>query len=153
MKKSFISLATMFALGSIFFSCQTNVKEANYNVIPAPLEVVQGQDGAFVLTDGTKMFPNMIGIDPTMGTQLQNPVISEVVLPRGWSGSANKQSAVRGAGQSVKAQGEFPQAVYKKMTKLEAKDLQKIEVPVVSVEEFHENAKRYIETYYVNQNN
>ena len=106
-----------------------------------------------VLTDGTKMFPNMIGIDPTMGTQLQNPVISEVVLTRGWSGSANKQSAVRGAGQSVKAQGEFPQAVYKKMTKLEAKDLQKIEVPVVSVEEFHENAKRYIETYYVNQNN
>ena len=56
MKKSFISLATMFALGSIFFSCQTNVKEANYNVIPAPLEVVQGQDGAFVLTDGTKIF-------------------------------------------------------------------------------------------------
>ena len=106
-----------------------------------------------VLTDGTKMFPNMIGIDPTMGTQLQNPVISEVVLTRGWSGSANKQSAVRGAGQSVKAQGEFPQAVYKKMTRLEAKDLQKIEVPVVSVEEFHENAKRYIETYYVNQNN
>ena len=56
MKKSFISLAAMFALSSMFFSCQTNVKEANYNVIPAPLEIIQGQEGGFVLTDGTKIF-------------------------------------------------------------------------------------------------
>ena len=107
----------------------------------------------FVLEDGTKMFPNMIGIDPTYGTMLENPVISEIVLTRGWSGSDNKQSSVRSAGQSVKAQGDFPQGVYKHMTKLEGKELKKIEVPVVSVEEFHENAKKYIETHYVNQNN
>ena len=106
-----------------------------------------------VLSDGTKLFPNMIGIDPTMGTQLQNPVISEVVLTRGWSGSNNKQSSVVAGGQNVKAYGELPQGVYKKMTKLEAKELKKVEVPVVSVEQFHENAKKYIETYYVNQNN
>lgn len=106
-----------------------------------------------VLEDGTKMFPNMIGIDSTMGTQLQNPVISEVVLTRGWSGSDNKQSAVRTAGHGVKAQGDFPKGVYKQMTKLEAKELKKVEVPVVSVEEFHENAKRFIETHYVNKNN
>ena len=106
-----------------------------------------------VLSDGTKMFPNMIGFDPTMGAQLQNPVISEVVLTRGWSGSSNKQSSVAAGGQNVKAYGEMPQGVYKKMTKLESKELKKIEVPVVSVEQFHENAKKYIETYYVNQNN
>lgn len=107
-----------------------------------------------VLEDGTKMFPNMIGMDPTMGTQLQNPIISEIVLTRGWSGSANSQSSVRSAGQNVKAQGEFPQAVYKKMTRLSApEELKKMEVPVVSVEEFHENAKRLIENHYVNQNN
>lgn len=106
-----------------------------------------------VLSDGTKLFPNMIGIDPTMGTQLQNPVISEVVLTRGWSGSSNKQSSVVAGGQNVKANGELPKGVYKKMTKLETKELKKIEVPVVSVEQFHENAKKYIETYYVNKNN
>jgi len=89
-----------------------------------------------------------------MGTQLQNPVISEVVLTRGWSGSANSQSSVRAAGQNVNAKGEFPQAVYKKMTRLAAPaELKKIELPVVSVEEFHENAKRLIEKHYVNQNN
>ena len=92
---------------------------------------------AVVLEDGTKMYPNMIGIDPSMGTQLQNPVISEVVLTRGWSGSDNKQSAVRTAGQSVKAQGALPMGVYKKMTKLEAGTVEashEKHIPVVQVE-------------------
>ena len=107
-----------------------------------------------VLEDGTKMYPNMIGMDPTMGTQLQNPVISEIVLTRGWNGSDNEQSSVRGAASSVKAQGEFPTATYKKMTKLVApKQLEKMEVEVVGVEQFHENAKKFIENYYANQNN
>lgn len=106
-----------------------------------------------VLEDGTKMFPNMIGIDSMMGTQLQNPVISEIVLTRGWSGSSNKQSSVRTAAPSVKAQGDFPKGVYKKMTKLVAPaELEKMEVEVVGVEQFHENAKKFIENYY-NQNN
>ena len=106
-----------------------------------------------VLEDGTKMFPNMIGIDSMMGTQLQNPVISEIVLTRGWSGSSNKQSSVRTAASSVKAQGDFPKGVYKKMTKLVAPaELEKMEVEVVGVEQFHENAKKFIENYY-NQNN
>ena len=56
MKKTFIRLTAMFALGAMLFSCQTNVKEANYNVIPAPLEIIQGQEAGFVLTDGTKIF-------------------------------------------------------------------------------------------------
>jgi hypothetical protein len=107
-----------------------------------------------VLEDGTKMYPNMIGIDPTMGTQLQNPVISEIVLTRGWSGSDNEQSSVRGEASSVKAQGEFPKGTYKKMTKLVAPEqLEKMEVEVVGVEQFHENAKKFIENYYANQNN
>lgn len=106
-----------------------------------------------VLEDGTKMYPNMIGIDPTMGTILENPVISEIILTRGWSGSDNKQSSVRHAGQSAKVNGDFPKGTYKKMTKLVAPaQLQKMEVEVVGVEQFHENAKRYIENYF-NQNN
>ena len=56
MKKSFISFAAFLAAGCMFFSCSSNVKEANYNVIPAPAEIVMGQDGAFVLVNGTKIF-------------------------------------------------------------------------------------------------
>ena len=56
MKKTFISFAALLAAGCMFFSCAGNVKHADYNVIPAPLEVAMGQDGAFVLTDGTKIF-------------------------------------------------------------------------------------------------
>ena len=106
-----------------------------------------------VLEDGTKMYPNMIGIDSQMGTQLQNPVISEIVLTRGWSGSDNKQSSVRTSASSVNVRGNFPKAVYKKLTKLVAPaELEKMEVEVVGVEQFHENAKKFIENYY-NQNN
>jgi hexosaminidase len=56
MKKTFISFAAFLAAGCMFFSCTGNVKHADYNVIPAPLEVTMGQEGAFVLTDGTKIF-------------------------------------------------------------------------------------------------
>ena len=56
MKKSFISFAAFLAAGCMFFSCSSNVKEANYNVIPVPAEIVMGQEGAFALVDGTKIF-------------------------------------------------------------------------------------------------
>ena len=40
------------------------------------------------------------------------------------------------------------------MTKLVAPEqLEKMEVEVVGVEQFHENAKKFIENYYANQNN
>lgn len=106
--------------------------------------------------DPVKLYPNMIGIDPMYGTILENPVVSEIVLTRGWEGDDNKeQSAVRrGASKSVQAQGEFPTAVYKQRTRLSAPaELKKIDYKMVSMDEFHENAKKFIEKRYANQNN
>jgi len=58
MKKSFISSAVMLAASCLFFSCNPTVKEADYNVIPLPAEVVLGQGEAFTLAEGTKvMYP------------------------------------------------------------------------------------------------
>lgn len=55
MKKSFISCAVLLTAVCMFFSCSSNEKQANYNVIPVPSEIVMGEDGAFVLNDGTKV--------------------------------------------------------------------------------------------------
>ena len=101
------------------------------------------------------MYPNMLANDPTYGTMLENPVVSEIVLTRGWEGSDKKQSSVLvSSGKSVNVQGNLPETVYKKMTKLVAPEqLEKMEVEVVGVEQFHENAKKFIENFYANQNN
>ena len=56
MKKTFISFAAIVVAGCMLLSCSADVKQADYNVIPAPAEVVMGDDGVFVLTDGTKVF-------------------------------------------------------------------------------------------------
>ncbi len=58
MKKSFISSAVVLAASCLFFSCSSNVKEADYNVVPLPMEVTLGQGTGFTLAEGTKiMFP------------------------------------------------------------------------------------------------
>lgn len=104
--------------------------------------------------DGAKLYPNMIGIDPTYGTILEHPVISEIVLTRGWNGSEKKQSSVRRSGGNVKAVGDFPKASYKKMTRLQAPvELEKVEYEMVTEEQFHENAKKFIENYFANDRN
>ena len=111
----------------------------------------------YTTSEGEKltMYPNMLANDSTYGTMLENPVISEIELTRGWNGSDKKQSSVAvPSGKSVNVDADLPSTVYKKMTRLATPvELQKMEVPVVSVEEFHENAKNFIENYYANQNN
>ncbi len=58
MKKKLMSLAGLFAAGLMLFSCSSEVKEASYQIIPIPQEIVLGQDGAFTLANGTKvMYP------------------------------------------------------------------------------------------------
>ena len=58
MKKNLMGLAGLFAAGCMLFSCSSEVKEANYQIIPIPQEIVMGQDGAFALANGTKvMYP------------------------------------------------------------------------------------------------
>ena len=58
MKKKMMSLAGLFAAGLMLFSCSSEVKEASYQIIPIPQEIVMGQGGAFTLANGTKvMYP------------------------------------------------------------------------------------------------
>ena len=53
-----MGLAGLFAAGCMLFSCSSEVKEANYQIIPIPQEIVLGQGGAFTLANGTKvMYP------------------------------------------------------------------------------------------------
>ena len=55
MKKNLMSLAGLFAAGCMLFSCSSEVKEANYEIIPIPQEIVLGQGSAFTLANGTKV--------------------------------------------------------------------------------------------------
>ncbi len=57
--KQLMSLAGLSVAGLMLFSCNSEVKEANYQVIPMPLEVsVAEQAAPFILSNGTKvMFP------------------------------------------------------------------------------------------------
>ena len=55
MKKKLMSLAGLFMAGCMLFSCSSEVKEASYQIIPAPQEIVMGQGGAFTLANGAKV--------------------------------------------------------------------------------------------------
>ena len=103
--------------------------------------------------EGVNYYPNMIGIDNAMmQTLLENPVVSEIVLTRGWEGSDNKQSSVSTPGKNVQAKMEIPTTVYKQRTSLEAaEELEVIEGTLMTVEQFRENADRLIDRLY-NQN-
>ena len=106
--------------------------------------------------DGKEFYPNMIGIDYSMNqTILENPVVSEIVLTRGWTEPAATRamssSAVRG--KSIQPKGEFPKSVCKPMTELKATpELKTIEGKIVTVEEFKKRADKYVEMRF-NQNN
>ena len=50
-----MSLAGLFMAGCMLFSCSSEVKEASYQIIPAPQEIVMGQGGAFTLANGAKV--------------------------------------------------------------------------------------------------
>ncbi len=56
MKKMLTSLVGLAMAGAALLSCTSEVKEANYQIIPLPLEIVEGQEGAFTLKGGTKVF-------------------------------------------------------------------------------------------------
>ncbi|MBR4977882.1 MAG: hypothetical protein IKY95_02890 [Bacteroidales bacterium] len=99
--------------------------------------------------NGTNYYPNMIGVDSSMQqTLLENPVVSEIVLTKGWNGERKEQSSVLSAG-SVQPKGDFPTTVYKPRTSVKASaELQKIEAAVVTVDQFKANADRLIENMY-----
>lgn len=97
-------------------------------------------------------YPNVVGIDPTYGTILENPIVSSVVLTRGWEEPAQTKAAARTASYNVNVKGEFPQIVYKERTELKAgPQLKKMEVSVPTQEQIKERADKLVERF-VNQN-
>jgi hypothetical protein len=70
--------------------------------------------------DGEEYYPNIIGIDSqTGGSILENPVVSEVVLTRGWDVATSiRSSKSRSAAKNTRVIGEFPNTVYKERTRL-----------------------------------
>ena len=101
--------------------------------------------GAFEY-DGVKYYPQMIGFDSsTMGTILENPVVSEIVLTRGWKDSNKKRSSVSyGASKSVPVKAEFPSYTYKQRTEIEAPVFKKVEGSIVTKEQFKVKADKFI---------
>ena len=43
------------SVAGLMFSC-TELKEANYQIIPMPLDIQLAEEGKFVLTEGTSVF-------------------------------------------------------------------------------------------------
>lgn len=101
---------------------------------------------------GVKYYPNIIGFDTSSGgSLLENPVVSEIVLTRGWTETKGAKSLGAGAAGNVPVRADFPTAVYKKMTDLKpAAELQKVEVELVSAEQIKERADKLVERF-VNQ--
>ena len=100
--------------------------------------------------DGVKYYPNMIGIDSKTGnTILENPVISEIVLTRGWEESEKKQSSVAVPGRNAAVSGDFSNMNYKARTRLKASaPLPVMEGSVMTVDQFRKNADRLVEKMY-----
>ena len=105
-----------------------------------------------VVYNDVKYYPNILGYDTSSGGSiLENPVVSEIVLTRGWSDTKSTKNIGRGAAGNVPVQAEFPTAVYKKMTELKpAAELKKIEVELISGDQFKARADEFVQRF-VNQ--
>ena len=103
----------------------------------------------------TKFYPNMIGVDNSMQqTFLENSVVSEVTLTRGWTEpSTGKSSAVAASAASFDVNGALPAKVYKQRTQIEAaSELPVIEYKLTSPEQFKKKADKFVEMKF-KQNN
>lgn len=126
--------------GELFFPIEYDAEKDEITIKP------------FVYGD-VEYFPNVIGIDTqTQGTILENPVVSEVVLTRGWDEPETEQSAVRSSNGNVQANGDFPAVTYKERTALKAAPaLKEVEMTLVDEAEFRKRADKMVERF-VNQN-
>ena len=97
---------------------------------------------------GVKYYPNIIGVDSTYGTLLENPVVSEIVLTRATSETKAQSSVRTSSGGNVPVKGEFPQINYKQRTVFkDAPELKKIEYKVMNAEQIRERADKLVERY------
>ncbi len=97
---------------------------------------------------GVKYYPNIIGVDSTYGTLLENPVVSEIVLTRAASETKSQSSVRTSSGGNVPVKGDFPQINYKQRTVFkDAPELKKIEYKVMNAEQIRERADKLVERY------
>jgi hypothetical protein len=103
----------------------------------------------FVYND-VNYYPNILGYDTSSGGSiLENPVVSEIVLTRGWTEpeTAAVKSSARAAGNAP-VRADLPKGVYKKMTELKpAAELQTMEVELITGEQFKERADKLVERF------
>ena len=94
-----------------------------------------------------EFYPQMIGMDnASMKTVLENPVVSEIVLTRGWKGGNSDTPSVSQTSVSVPVDVEMPVANFKKMTPLHDNTPAKgIKGKMVTVEQFEARADELIE--------
>ena len=103
----------------------------------------------FVYND-VNYYPNILGYDTSSGGSiLENPVVSEIVLTRGWTEpeTAAVKNSARAAGNAP-VRADLPKGVYKKMTELKpAAELKTIEVELISGDQFKERADKLVERF------
>ena len=125
----------------------TTVEEAYRNMLYFPVEVSADRNTIKIkpfVYDKTTYYPNIIGFDSTYGTLLDYPVISEVVLTRGYTAGAKEAAAVP-AGNGVKVNAEFPAVSYKSLTPFGEEPVKFVEVKHFGLDQVRENADRYFE--------
>jgi hypothetical protein len=119
--------------GELFFPVEYD--EENDVVVIKPFEY-----------NGVKYYPNIIGYDTSSGGSiLENPVVSEIVLTRGWTDNTMTQFSVKTHGTNVPVRADLPTAVYKQRTALQASEpIQTIETPLLTVDQIKSRADEYV---------
>ena len=108
--------------------------------------------------EGVEYYPQMIGNEDGSGMFVDYPVVSEIVLTRGWDGeNGTKSVPVTRSAPMVKSaasasasyiNGSCPKVVYKKRTVLkEEVEFEKIEMSPLTLDQFKQRADEWINEY------
>ncbi len=106
-----------------------------------------------VMEDGTKLYPNAVGVGGT-GTTLAAPVLSEIVLTKGWNGPKNQTKLSSAQKLSPIMHGVEPaqlKMVRKSMTKLNETKVLKSEIKVINEKVLNEGMEKMAEKHFNNK--
>ena len=102
------------------------------------------------MPDGTKLYPNAVGISGT-GTNLAAPILSEIVLTKGWNGpksQAKPSSAERLSPVLHGVESAQLKMVRKSMTKFNETKTLKSEIKVINEKALNEGMEKVAEKYF-----
>ena len=126
----------------------------NYAPLTFPVEVSADRNTLtikpIVDINNETWFPNIIGIDPMMGYQLDYPVVSEITLTRGWNEAAAQ--AVSASKYYVPAKVGSIQKLektYKQMTRFDKpQQANKVNGSVMTGEKAMKNIEKMVDRLY-----